>query len=470
MDAPVDPLIGLLDLSRQARQARSVAELGFLLVNGSVALTPYRQAALWSRAGGSMTLSGLVQADANAPYAQWVSALARHCSDADGAAPASTAGASPPGVTAPRPRALSASDLPPELAQPWSQWWPAHALWVPLPALSAAYASGGGGLLLARDDAFTPHDETLWQEWADAWQHAREALRRSSPQHRWRLWGRETVGALSTRRRGWRHPGLWGAAAVVVAALWPVHLSVLAPGELVPRQPTVVRAPMDGVIDVFHVQPNQLVRKGAPLFGFDEAVIQSRLEVAQQSLATATTELRQTTQQALGDPRARAQLSLLGGRIEERRTEVAALRRQLERSRVLAPQDGVVLLDDPTEWIGRPIALGERVLRIARTDDVEVEAWLPLADAIVLPPGTPVLLYLNASPLAPVAARLRLVAHEAVARPDGSHAYRVRATLDGTTAHRVGLKGTVKLQGERVPAIYWVLRRPLATLRAALGV
>jgi multidrug efflux pump subunit AcrA (membrane-fusion protein) len=263
---------------------------------------------------------------------------------------------------------------------------------------------------------------------------------------------------------------VWAAASLAVAALWPVRLSVLAPGELVPRQPTVVRAPMDGVIDVFHVQPNQLVRKGAPLFGFDEAVIQSRLEVAQQALATATTELRQTTQQALGDPRARAQLALLGGRIEERRAEVTALRRQLERSRVLAPQDGVVLLDDPTEWIGRPIALGERVLRIARTDDIEVEAWLPIADAIVLPPGAAVTLYLNASPLAPVPARLRLVAHEAVQRPDGSHAYRVRAALDGATAHRVGLKGTAKLEGERVPAIYWAMRRPLATLRAWLGV
>jgi hypothetical protein len=34
----------------------------------------------------------------------------------------------------------------------------------------------------------------------------------------------------------------------------------------------------------------------------------------------------------------------------------------------------------------------------------------------------------------------------------------------------VGLKGTAKLEGERVPAIYWAMRRPLATLRAWLGV
>jgi hypothetical protein len=33
----------------------------------------------------------------------------------------------------------------------------------------------------------------------------------------------------------------------------------------------------------------------------------------------------------------------------------------------------------------------------------------------------------------------------------------------------VGLKGTVQLSGERVPLAYWMLRRPLATIRQALG-
>jgi multidrug efflux pump subunit AcrA (membrane-fusion protein) len=471
-----DPLAALLELSRRARQARSEAELAFLLVNDSVAVVPHRQAALWWAAGGVQALSGLVEPELNAPYCQWVAAVAQHCNRvADTAAgrrglPLESRDAARAALFA-----FTAHELPADLAGAWADWWPAHALWVPLPPAPGPTAPGPatapqGGLLLARDEPFAPDEQALWQDWAGTWWHALLALRHGAAGRRWRPWTRATAGALPRRRLGWRHPGAWAAAALAVAALLPVRLSVLAPGELVPRQPTVVRAPMDGVMDVFHVQPNQLVRKGQPLFGFDEAVIQSRLEVAQQALATATTELRQATQQALGDPRVRLQLALLNGRIEERRAEVGALRRQLERSRVLAPQDGVVLLDDPTEWIGRPVTVGERVLRIARTDDVEVEAWLPIADAIALQPGARVQLYLNASPLAPVQARLRLVAHEAVARPDGSHAYRVRATLESPTTHRVGLKGTAKLEGDRVPAIYWTLRRPLATLRAWLGV
>jgi hypothetical protein len=33
----------------------------------------------------------------------------------------------------------------------------------------------------------------------------------------------------------------------------------------------------------------------------------------------------------------------------------------------------------------------------------------------------------------------------------------------------VGLKGTAKLQGDQVPAIWWVMRRPVATVRTTLG-
>lgn len=75
----------------------------------------------------------------------------------------------------------------------------------------------------------------------------------------------------------------------------------------------------------------------------------------------------------------------------------------------------------------------------------------------------------GASPLSPVEASLRYLAHDAVERPDGNYAYRLRATLTEPTGHRVGLKGTARLQGRWVPLAYWVLRRPLASVRAAVG-
>jgi hypothetical protein len=67
---------------------------------------------------------------------------------------------------------------------------------------------------------------------------------------------------------------------------------------------------------------------------------------------------------------------------------------------------------------------------------------------------------------------LRYVAHDAVPRPDGSYAYRVRARLalpSDRAELRVGLKGTAKLSGPWVPLVYWMLRRPLAVIRQHVG-
>ncbi len=431
-------LATLWQLGQQARAARDARELGFLLVNDTRQLLPYRQAVLWRARGGVQTLSGVVQIEANAPYVHWLQALCRLLR-----------AQTPQGV-----RAFTSLDLPQDLADSWGDWWPAHALWVGQPG------QDGGGTLWVRDEPWTEPEQALMQQWLALWWHAQAALQRP----RWRTGNGQRRDRPRSR---WWH-ALW-ALPLLGASMWPVQLTVLAPAELVPANPVIIRAPMDGVIDVFHVYPNQNVVGGQALFGFDEVVIQSRLQVAEQALATAQTEFRQASQQALADPKAKAQLAALQGKINERRAEADYLRQQTRRARVLAPQAGMVLMDDPAEWIGRPVTIGERILRIAPEGDQEVEAWVPMGDAIALPEGAEITLYLNASPLQPVAARLRYYAHDAVQRPDGQYAYRVRASLVAAPEHRVGLKGTARLHGPQVPLAYWMLRRPIGYVRANLG-
>lgn len=441
-----NPLVTLLDLAQRARHVGQDVELDFLAVNASHALAPYRQAALWSEARGVCALSGVVQIEANAPYVQ---ALARVCAWRSASNPA-------PGVISPH-------DLPTDLGAEWTEWLPAYGLWLPLPGVD-----GAGGLLLARDLPWMDDEIGLLAEWADILRHAVAARRKP---RRWSLaaWRRRRALEQKAqlpfyRRRAWQV-----AAAAALVLCMPVRLSVLAPGELVPANPVAVRAPLEGVIARFHVKPNQLVKRGDPLFDFDEAQLESRDAVAAQALSTAEAEYRQAAQQALSDPRSKGMLATLQGRIEERRAETGYLRGQVERARVLAPGDGVVLFDDPSEWMGKPVNTGERIMRIAAPGDVEIEAWLPVGDAISLPAGAPLTLYLAANPLDPVTASVRYLAYEAQARPDGSYAYRVRATLERPAQQRVGLRGTARLSGPWTPMVYWMLRRPLAVIRQALG-
>jgi multidrug efflux pump subunit AcrA (membrane-fusion protein) len=235
--------------------------------------------------------------------------------------------------------------------------------------------------------------------------------------------------------------------------------------------PNMVRAPIDGVIEQVFVVPNQTVSIDMPLFEFDRTSIRNRLLIAERSLDTVRAELRQRSQQALFDVTSTAQVEVLQGQLAEKQIELEYLRELDQRSLVTAQRPGIVLFDDPVEWIGRPVMTGERVMVIANEQEAEVEAWLSPADTIALEIGSRVNLYLNADPTRPLQATLRYVAHEAVQRPDGQYAYRVRASLTQFDERsRIGLKGTARLEGGRVPLIYWVMRRPLAALRAWLGV
>ena len=436
------------DLARKARLAKSDRELAFALVNDTMVLTPYRQAALWLQDEGVWTLSGVVQVDANVPYTHWLDQVASFLNDQG----------------RPDSFAFSAADLPPHLAAEWQSWWPEHGLW-----LSSSQKIKGAAVFL-REEAWQPSDIALLNEWLEIWWHAFSGLYsarlvklRGLPE-RIKNWLAPIEG-----RVWWKQKRFQILLATSIVLLFPVRLTVLAPGELVPANPVVIRAPLDGVIDVFHVQPNQQVVADQVLFSFDELVIQSKIEVAAQALATAETDYRQTSQLALVENKSKTQLGLMVGKVEERRAEIEALQEQLTRARVAAPKAGVVLMDDPSEWIGKPVAIGERILRIASLDDMEVEAWVPMADAINLKPGDAVTLYLSASPLSPVVASVRYMSHDAVQRADGNFAYRIRAKLDEPTQHRVGLKGTAKVHGAWVPFAYWMMRRPIATLRAYVG-
>lgn len=456
-------LAALVHLGRRARMAASLTELGFISANETHKLVPFRQAALWlysglGASGKVVALSGVATVETNAPYVTWLSKLFRSL---------------PVDETEPVRGHLFPNQLKPELKNEWVDWLPANWLLLALPATGRFK---GGALLLARDEAWIEDEVNLLVDWGQMIAHA-YALR--LPGHiwsgSWRAPGKpansgrssQTRNALAVLAR--RSLGLIGLAALIVVAFVPVQLTVLAPAELVALNPAIVRAPMDGVVDKVLVKPNQSIQAGEALFEFDSGSLESRMKIAVSALATAQAEYRNRAQRALFDPESKAQLAILQGQIEEKRAELDYLKSLIGRARVDAPQAGVVLFGDATEWVGRPVLTGERIMMVANPASVEIEAWLSPGDAVPLTVGSPVSLYLNADPLVPLQGQLTYVAHEAVARPDGHYAYRVRAALLPDQQARVGLKGSAKLISEEVSLAYWVVRRPLAQARAWLG-
>ncbi|WP_051378519.1 efflux RND transporter periplasmic adaptor subunit [Derxia gummosa] len=456
--------LALLDATAAAQTA---AERRFLLLDRSREAWPYQIAVLVTD-GRIAGHSGAGEVDAQGPYAQWLGRLACELRGRPGGA-------------------LSPADIADAaLAAEWAEWWPDHLLWLPAaeglasdahaadaspaPHDAQAPAANGqaSGLLLVRDLPWMADEADSLGRWFGLWRaldSGRRAEARVASAGGWRGFVNVMRHQPAARRR---RIG-WALAALIGVLCLPVHLTVRAPGEIVPRDPVVLRAALDGTVRELKVEPNQFVQAGQVLAELDDAGWSSRLQVAQQALLTAETEWRQTSQQALNDPRAKAQLAAAIGKVEEKRADVAFLGQQVRRTALVAPHDGVVLIQDAGGWPGRTVSAGEAVMKLARPGDQEVEAWLAAGDAIDLPDGTPMHLHLASRPGSPVEAKLRLYAFEAEHRPDAGLGYRLRGTLDGDATERLGARGTVRIDGPRVPLGYWVLRRPLAALRETTG-
>jgi hypothetical protein len=450
LDAQLFGLGTLVQLLKRARRAATAEELGFVMVNETHALLPYRQAALWQRnapgAGKVVAVSGAAVVERNAPFMLWLNPLfAKLDGDAESGSVRSVDAGS-----------LDSGRIGGTLGEAWSEWLPAHGLLVPLcaegqPAL--------GALLLAREQPWSEGDVHLMTELAEgyayAWLRFRGHRRRSLVAA---LFGRGLVVKLAL------------AAALVAVLCLPVTLSALAPAEVVALQPTIVRAPLEGVVDHFEVQPNEHVEAGQLLLTLDPRAIENKLEVASKALAVAEAEYRQAAQQAVFEDKSRAMLAVLKGRAEQRRADVTYNQSLLDRVKVTATRSGLALFDDPNAWIGKPVAIGERLIEIADPARAEIEIWLPVADAITLKPGADVDFFLNITPESPLHATLRQASYEATQSPAGLLGYRLKAKLSDTAQPpRIGLKGTAKVFGEQVSLFYYLLRRPLAAARQFVG-
>ena len=438
---PVAPLLTLLQLARRARAAASVEELGFIAVNETLQLLRYRQAVLWSEQGlGRLAaVSGLPQADPTAPYLQWATQVCRHMARE--------------GRTM---RRFDAATLPPALQGEWEQWWPAHALWLPL---TRGNQTPEGSLVLARDEPWADHDEALAKELADAYGHALAAFRPRAGG-----WARATGWLRAGKAR--RRLLIAGLAICLV----PVHLTVLAPAEVTAKEPFLVRAPLDGVIESVHIQPNQAVSNGTPLFSLDTTSLRSRHEVARKAYDTAQEEYRQTVQSAVTVDKSRAEIALHRGKLQERAVELEYSASQLERVQVKAEREGIAVFTDANDWIGRAVRVGEGIVLIADPKQVELTAHLPAGDQIAVQAGDTLTLYPKGAPLSDYPARIVHVSYRAELTPEGILAYRIKAEfLPGQVPPRLGQMGTARLQGSWVPLIYAPLRRPLVLIRQWLG-
>ena len=431
-----------LQLEQAARQAPTVEALRFAMVNETRRLLPYRQAVFATgSARGRMrveAVSSVAVLERNAPYLRWLQRVMTWIARAE---------------NVDQCHVIDPQTLPKRDRDEWEEWSAAQVLWCPVRNREGVVV---GVLWLGRDIPWQDGEKITAQRLVDCYGHAFLAL---------------AGGKVDRRRRGRTRLLLLAVlAGLTLLMAMPVRQSALAPAEIVPSDPVVVAAPLNGVIAEFMVEPNEVVIEGQPLFRFDDTNLRSEHAVAERTLGIAEAELRRATQGAFSDRQDGGQLAILENQVQLRNAELTYAQELLDRVDVVAETSGVAIFADPNDWIGRPVTTGERILQIADPLQVEVRVHLPVADAIVLQDGVEVDLFLDVDPLRPVSARVSSANYEAELTPDTVLAYRVTADLaEGAAPLRIGLQGTAKIYGETVPLAFYLFRRPLAAVRQTIG-
>jgi multidrug efflux pump subunit AcrA (membrane-fusion protein) len=242
---------------------------------------------------------------------------------------------------------------------------------------------------------------------------------------------------------------------------------------VVPQEPAAIAAKIDGVVEKVLVRPGQTVQSGQALVRLEPEVVLQERKAAQQALGEAYAKYLSARSGAVHDPRQRVVLPELTNHLRQEQARLALADFRARNLQIVAPAAGVAVLADPDEWAGKPVTVGERIMQVADPACSRVRIYLPLTDKIDFPPQAQVKVILNNDSASSRPAILRQVAAHATERPGAGSSFNAEADWqEGEQAGglSLGVSGTAVVYGERVPLLYWLLRRPLAALRGYCGI
>ncbi len=268
-----------------------------------------------------------------------------------------------------------------------------------------------------------------------------------------------------------REPGGWplklalagGVALLLFVSLVPLPYSVSAQTRLEGSVQRALVAASDGFIQQIAARPGDAVKQGQVL-----------AELAQQDLelerSKRGSELAQHVN-AYGAAFARADRALLmvsQAKMEEARAQLELVEKQIERTQVRAPFDGVVISGDLTQQLGAPVQRGAVLMVVAPADGYRLIVEVDERDINDVRAGAAGRVALAAMPGATHAFHIERVTPLAATR-DGRHFFEVEGKLDASDAVlRPGLQGVARIDARARPFASMLFGRMADWLRLRL--
>ncbi|MEF9996058.1 MAG: HlyD family efflux transporter periplasmic adaptor subunit [Burkholderiaceae bacterium] len=248
--------------------------------------------------------------------------------------------------------------------------------------------------------------------------------------------------ALDQPRRGPRRRVLLGATVALTAL-----------GLIEGATQRTIAAPIDGFIATVEVKPGTKVAQGALLFAFDDRDLRLEAEKWRGELA----QLDKAYREAMANDSA-AKIEVARHKFEQAQAALDLVQLQSQRTRVVAPYDGLILSGDLSQLVGAPVKRGQELAVFASEQSFRVVARVAEAAIDEIRPGQHGRVLFAGAATSPLEVRVVRVAPVATVF-EGANVFEIEAELvaGAPAAVRAGVSGVARIDVERraVGAVLW---------------
>ena len=240
----------------------------------------------------------------------------------------------------------------------------------------------------------------------------------------------------------------WGlVVAALVALLFlsvPGDFRVSAPARLEGKVERAVVSPFDGYIKHSFKRAGETVAEAEVIAELDNR----DLLLEQSRLSSQKGEQLKQYRQALAAMN-RAQASIYQAQIAQSEAQLALLEEHLQRAKLVAPLDGIVIAGDLSRSLGAPVERGQVLFEVAPLDEYRLVLMIDEGDVGQITPGLRGHLSLRALPGQPLPFQVERVS-TVFDQEDGKARYRTEARVEADTSLlRPGMQGIGKVTVDR---------------------
>lgn len=255
------------------------------------------------------------------------------------------------------------------------------------------------------------------------------------------------------------------AVFLTVAVLTLVHIDYRVPAKTVIEGEVqrVAAAPFEGFIGASYVRAGDTVKQGQALAQLDDR----ELKIEQARWASERDQHQNKLRDAMANHDLTA-VEVVGAQLKQAQAQLALVTEKIERARLVAPYDGLVVSGDLSQQIGSPVESGKKLFEIAPLSSYRVILQVDEREIRHIRAGQKGRLVITGIAGEPMPLTVVKVTPVATAQ-EGKNFFRVEAKLGQTSSRlRPGMEGIGKIEvGSH--SLWWVLTHSLTDwLRLAL--